>query len=340
MAEPLRVVQWATGNIGARSLRGVIEHPGMELVGVWVSSDAKAGADAGSLCGLADTGVLATTERDLILDLQPDCVLHMPRLFDADELCTLLSSGANVVTARGELIRPASTPELAARVQAACFSGGTSLHGTGSSPGFITEAVPAVLASLQRRLDGLLIEEFADLSGRPSPDLLFNIMGFGRPLDEVDSSPRNEHLRQSFGPSLELVADAMGIPLDEVVADGELAATTDDVEIAAGTVAKGTVGAQRTTISGLRDGEPVLRFRATWFCTQETEPRWDVLPTGWRVTVEGDSPLVTDIRLTAGLDDMAGYTANRCVNAVPYVVAAPPGIVSTVDLPQILPTLA
>jgi 4-hydroxy-tetrahydrodipicolinate reductase len=214
------------------------------------------------------------------------------------------------------------------------------LHGTGSSPGFITEAVPLVLASLQRRLDSLLIEEFADLAGRPSPDLLFNIMGFGRPLHEVDSSPRNEHLRQSFGPSLELIADAMGIPLDEVVADGELAATTSEVTIAAGTVAKGTVGAQRTTISGLRHGEPVLRFRATWFCTQETEPRWDVLPTGWRVTVEGDSPMVTDIRLTAGLDDMAGYTANRCVNAVPHVVAAPPGIVTTIDLPQIIPTLA
>jgi 4-hydroxy-tetrahydrodipicolinate reductase len=318
----------------------VIEHPALELVGVWVSSDAKAGMDAGDLCGLPPTGIIATTDPQELLDLSPDCILHMPRTFDADELCSMLASGANVVTARGELIRPASVPELAARVNEACLAGGTSLHGTGSSPGFITEAMPFVLASLQRRLDSLLIEEFADLSGRPSPDLLFNIMGFGRPLDEVDSSPRNEHLRLSFGPSLELIADAMGIPLDEVVADGELAATTQATTIAAGTLDEGTVGAQRTTISGLRNGEAVLKFRATWFCTQDTDPRWDVLPTGWRVTVEGDSPMVTDIRLTAGLDDMAGYTANRCVNAVPHVVAAPPGIVTTVDLPQIIPTLS
>ena len=48
-----RVVQWATGNIGARSLRGVIEHPDLDLVGVYVYSDAKAGVDAGELCGLA-----------------------------------------------------------------------------------------------------------------------------------------------------------------------------------------------------------------------------------------------------------------------------------------------
>lgn len=336
---PLRVVQWATGNIGARSLRGVIQHPNMELVGVWVSSDAKAGKDAGELCGLPPTGVLATTDRDELLALGADAIVHMPRAFDADELCALLASGANVVTGRGELIRPASAPELAARVTEACVAGGSSLHGTGSSPGFITEAVPFVLASLQRRLDGLLIDEFADLSQRPSPDLLFNIMGFGRPLDEVDASPRNEHLRQSFGPSLELLADAMGLSLDEVVAEGEYAATTDDVTIAAGTVAKGTVGGMRTTISGLRNGEPLLRFRATWFCTTQTEPAWDVLPTGWRVTIEGDSPMKVDLQLTAGLDDMAGYTANRAVNAVPYVVAAPPGIVTTLDLPQIVPVL-
>jgi 4-hydroxy-tetrahydrodipicolinate reductase len=339
MGEPLRVVQWATGNIGARALRGIVEHPSMELVGVWVSSDAKAGRDAGDLCGLPPTGVLATTDRDELLALEPDAIVHLPRAFDADELCALLASGANVVTGRGELIRPASVPDLAARVNDACLVGGSSLHGTGSSPGFITEAVPFVLSSLQRRLDSLLIDEFADLSQRPSPDLLFNIMGFGRPLDEVDGSPRNEHLRQSFGPSLQLLGDAMGIPLDTVVAEGELAATTHRTEIAAGTLEAGTVGGMRTTISGLRDGEPLISFRATWFCATETEPRWDVLPTGWRVTIEGDSPMKVDLQLTAGLDDMAGYTANRVVNAVPYVVAAAPGIVTTLDLPQIVPTL-
>ena len=57
----LRVVQWATGNIGSRSLRHIIEHPGLTLAGVYVTSAAKAGQDAGELCGLPPTGVAATT---------------------------------------------------------------------------------------------------------------------------------------------------------------------------------------------------------------------------------------------------------------------------------------
>ena len=340
MSTPLRVVQWATGNIGTWSLREVIRHPDLELAGVWVHSDDKVGQDAGALCGLDPVGVTATNDLDEVLALGADCVLYMPRQLTVDEVTAILASGTDVVTTRGELQRPASmAPDLLAPLEAAWTAGGTSIHGTGSSPGFITEAVPLVLASIQRRLDGLLIEEFADMSQRPSPDLMFAIMGFGRPPAEVHDG-RLEHLKASFGPSLALVADALSVPLDEVTVDGDLATTPQTIEIAAGTVEAGTVAGMRTTVTGMRGGSPLLRFRATWFCSTELEPAWDLRTTGWRVTVEGDSPLDIEIAMPGPLDQMAGYTANRAVNAVPYVCAAPPGIVTTVDLPQIVPTLA
>src|SRR6516162_930804 len=95
---PYRVVQWATGNIGLRSLRCVIEHPDLELVGLYVYSDAKAGRDAGELCGLAPVGVVATRDVDDILALQPDCVLYMADRADIDVLCRLLEGGTNVVS--------------------------------------------------------------------------------------------------------------------------------------------------------------------------------------------------------------------------------------------------
>ena len=44
-------------------------------------------------------------------------------------------------------------PAMRERVEAACRKGGSSIHCTGSSPGFITEALPLVLTTLQRRLD-------------------------------------------------------------------------------------------------------------------------------------------------------------------------------------------
>ena len=177
-----RVVQWATGNIGTRSLRGVIEHPSLELVGVYVYDGAKEGVDAGTLCGVTPTGVTATRDIDEIIGLGADCVLYMPRALDAGEVCRLLESGANVVTTRGELHHPASMdPDLRAAVEGACGRGSSSIHSTGSSPGFITEAVPFVLTSIERHLETLAIEEYADLSRRNSQELLFDIMGFGRP---------------------------------------------------------------------------------------------------------------------------------------------------------------
>jgi 2,4-diaminopentanoate dehydrogenase len=338
-----RVVQWATGNIGTRALRSVIEHPTLDLAGVWVHAPDKAGRDAGDLCGLDATGVAATNDIEDVVALGADCVLYMPRALDADEVCRLLASGANVVTTRGEFHHPASMdPALHQRVEAACAAGGTSIHSTGSSPGFISEAVPLVLTSIQRRLDQLTIDEFADLSRRPSPDLLFNIMGFGRAPAAFDEG-RLSHGRTSFGPSLRLVADTLGLPLDDIEASGEVALAARTVEIAAGTLEAGTVAAQRLTVAGMRDGRPLLRFRAHWYCTTELDPAWDLAATGWRVTVDGDAPLDVDLRLSVPIERMGdvspGYTAHRAVNAVPVVCAAAPGIRTTADLPQVVATL-
>ncbi len=340
---PLRVVQWATGNIGTRSLQGVLDHPGLELVGLWAHSADKAGRDAGDLCNRPATGVLATNDIDDVVALGADCVLYMPRSLDAGEVARLLASGSNVVATRGELHHPPTMdPVLREQLEAACASGGTSVHSTGSSPGFITEALPIVLTSIQRRLDGVLIEEHADLSPRNSPDLLFNIMGFGKPPAEIGEARLN-HGTWSFGPSLRALGDALGLPIDDVGAAGEVAVATRDLTIAAGTVPAGTVAGQRMEVTATHGGRPLLRFRSTWYCGADLEPAWDVKPTGWRVTVDGDAPLAVDLPFPFGLDEMAarspGYTANRAVNAVPAVCAAPPGIRTTAELPQVIARL-
>jgi len=340
---PYRVVQWATGNIGTRALRTVIEHPRLDLAGVYVYSADKAGHDAGELCGLPSTGVRATGDIDDILALGADCILYMPRACDFDEVCRLLAAGANIVTTRGEFHHPASLDAgVLARVEKACATGETSIYSTGSSPGFITEALPIVLASLQRRLDHLAIDEFADLSSRDSPDLLFGIMGFGRPPGAFGEA-RLSHARTSFGPSLCLIADAFGMPLDNLEATGAFATARRRVEIAAGTIDAGTVAAQRTSVCGFHAGRPVMRFTATWYCTPEVQPAWELRPTGWRVVVDGDAPLDVEIHFPVAPEQWAatspGLTAHRAVNAVAVVCAAAPGIRTTVDLPQVIAML-
>src|SRR3984957_2971131 len=317
----LRVVQWATGNIGGRSLKQIIEHPGLELAGVYVTSAAKAGRDAGDLCGLPPTGVTATSDAGEILALGADCVVYMPATTDLDQVCAILASGTNIVTTRGEFHHPGSMPPAdRERVERACAEGGTSIHSTGSSPGFISEAMPLVLTSIQRRLDLLAINEYADLSSRDSPDMLFNLMGFGHPAEEFPPA-RFSYGAYAFGPSLRLVAEAVGLPLDSVTSTGEVALTPEKLTIAAGTLDAGTVAGQRVIVTGSDAGRPVMPFPATWYCTEDLDPAWTVPGwDGWKIHVDGDPPVDVDIRFAIPEGRMGemtpGYTANRAVNAL------------------------
>ena len=342
----LRVAQWATGNIGSRSLRHVIEHPHLTLAGLYVTSPAKVGADAGALCGLPPTGVIATSDVDEILALDADCVIYMPAVCDLDQVCAILARGTNIVTTRGEFHHPASMSQAdRERVEQACAKGGTSIHSTGSSPGFITEALPLVLTSIQRRLDRVAIHEYADVSDRNSPDMLFNLMGFGHPVEEFPPE-RFGYAVDSFGPSMRLVAEAVGLPLDSVTSTGAVAVTPEKLTIAAGTLDAGTVAGLRLIVTGTHRGRPLMTFTASWCCSQVLDPAWSLRGegwNGWNVQIDGDAPLDVDIRFAIPEGQMGemtpGYTANRAVNAVPYVCAASPGIRTTVDLPQVIPAL-
>jgi hypothetical protein len=262
-----------------------------------------------------------------------------------DELSRLLEAGINVVTTRSEFARPESMEtSVRERIEAACQRGKSSIHSTGSSPGFITEAMPLLLSSLQRQLSCLHVHEFADVSSRNSPQLLFEIMGFGQTPRPEALVGRAQFLSQSFGPSLHLVADALGLPLDEIAAHSHVANARRDITIAAGTITRGTVAAQRTTISGMRKGAPLLVFSANWYCSTDVEPAWTLRETGWRIEVQGDTPLDIDIRSPVPAERWAevspNLTAHRPVNAIAYVCAAAPGIRTTLDLPQIVADLS
>jgi 4-hydroxy-tetrahydrodipicolinate reductase len=339
-----RVVQWATGNVGLRSLQAIIEHPDLELVGLYVYSDAKAGKDAGELCGLSPVGVAATRDIDQILALHPDCVVYMGDRVDADAIVRLLESGANVVSTRSEFHRPASLDsEMRTRLEDACARGNSTLFSTGSSPGFITEALPFALLSMQRRLDRLVIEEFADMSSRNSPEMIFDLMGFGRDPSHFDPRGVEAHGGASFAGSLGVVADALSLPLDDVVATGQVAVARNATDIAAGRIEAGTIAAQRLEVTGMHAGRPLLSFSANWYLTPEVDPAWDLRATGWHVLVEGDTPLDVDIHFPVPPEQWAatspGLTAHRPVNAIPYVCAAAPGIRTSPELPQIIPVL-
>lgn len=340
---PYRVIQWATGVTGSRSLRAIIEHPMMELVGLWVHSPEKVGRDAGELCGLDPVGVRAFGSLDEILAIEADCVVYMPQGFFPDEVCRILASGKNVATSRFETNNPPTMDqETRKRIEAACLEGGTSIYGTGSSPGFITEALPITLLSVQRRLDSLIIDEFADMREYDSPDTIFRLLGYGQPPESFDAK-RMGDVKEGFGHSLQLLAEAVGVRFDEVKTFAEVATSPERIELRGGVIERGTIAALRATIAGLVDGKPLMQFRANWYCSKNVQPAWDLRDIGWRVQILGDAPMDIAITNPVPRELLSLVTPNktpfRVVNSVPMVCDAAPGIRTTLDLPQVVPFL-
>jgi 4-hydroxy-tetrahydrodipicolinate reductase len=353
-----RVVQWATGNTGQRALREVIRHPSLELVGVRVYDPAKDGVDAGDLCGEPATGVVATTDPAAVTALGADCCVYMPRATGSgatragltqqellDDVVALLSAGTNVVTTCTDLFARGLRlgDDGRARVEAACAAGGTSIWASGSDPGFMTEALPFALLSVQRRVDRIEIEEFGDLSRRPSPHMVMEQMRFGKPLDEFDPDRRKNHLFGEYQPPLTVLAEAAGFAVDEWTAEGGVAAAKEDTQIVAGLIAAGTAAAQRIVIVGRAGGDEVVRFTQYGYVSRDVVPDWGLRPTGWHIRIHGDAPFDVDMPFPVPLDELAAhvpaYNANGPVNAIPYVCAAPPGLLTTADLPPILPSV-
>lgn len=342
--KPLRVAQWATGTVGAAAMRAVIDHPEMTLVGAKVYSEAKDGADIGTLCGRPPLGIRATRSRDEIIALKPDCVLYMPESTILDDVCALLEAGINISTTRAEFFfADRMDPAVRERVAAACTAGNSSIHASGSSPGFITEALPIAVLSLSRRLDLLVIDEFANCIDGCSEEMLLGIMGFGE-TPEVFAKRQHEDRDEVFKHSLAALAAGLNIDLeDEFDFETEVAVAKEATKLHTTVIASGSVAGQRVTVTGKRNGKPVMRFRSNWFVTTNLEPRWDVLPDGWRVNIYGDTPVQLDISFPMPDAErkatLPNLTAHRPVNSIPYICAAKSGLLTTAELPQVVPNL-
>ncbi len=330
-----RVAQWGTGHTGMHSLRTVIEHPDYDLVAARVYTDAKVGRDAGELCGLAPVGVATTTSLNEVLAAGPDCVLYMPLLHhhSIDDMARILASGSNIVTTvTGFVHPPTMDPEIRKTLESACEKGNTSIYGTGSCPGFITEVVPLALLAIQRKLDRLSIRQFADLSTRKSPEFLSEIFGIDPATADLDDGARRSELAD--GAALRQVADSLNVPIDDMTATSEYAVATEDVEIAVMTIKEGTIGAWRQQVVGYHEGRPLLEYSRTKYVVKQLSPDWQVKDTSWHLSVQGDCPMEVD--LAWATQDYGvfspGINSNVPVNAVAAVCDARPGFLTTAEL--------
>lgn len=343
-----RVIQWSTGNVGVQALHGIITHPDLELVGLWVHSTAKGGRDAGELCGLPPTGVKATTDAEALLALDADCVCYTAtgdlRPWEAvGDLVRILASGKNVVSSSlVQLLHPkTSDPAMVAKLEEACVAGGSTMFTSGIDPGFANDLLPIVLSGVCERIDTVRIKEILNYATYMQPEVLFETMGFGKPLDHTPLLLFPGALSYAWGGAIQMIAEALGVKVDEVRERYEKAALDRDVEIELGRIEAGTMAGLRFEVVGVVDGREAIVVEHVTRLHDDAGPEW---PKGhgqgfYRIELAGSPSINLDVEFVGedGDHNTGGVlvTAMRLVNAIPAVCASTPGLVSSLDLPLV-----
>ena len=342
---PYRVVQWTTGNVGKSSVHAIVANTTLELVGCYAWSPEKVGRDVGELCGIAPLGVAATDDVDALLALKPDCVVYNPMWHDTDELVRILSAGVNVVSTAA-FVTGHNLGEGRERIAEACRRGGSTMFGTGVSPGF-AELLAIVSATICDRVDKITVNEAADTTFYDSPATEIPV-GFGKPIDSPDLQAMTAEGTAVFGEAVRLIADALGIELDDVRCEAEYAQTTADLDLGSWSIAAGCVAGVSASWKGSVGNRVVVELNVLWRKGQTLDPDWKIEQDGWVIQIDG-RPTVTlnvgflpppDFEAETIADFMVlGHimTAAPPLNAIPAVVAAAPGIATYNDLALVLP---
>jgi hypothetical protein len=352
---PVRTVVWSTGGVGTIAIDAIRRRPDMELVGVWVHSPEKVGKDAGELTGGEPIGVTATNDADALIALAPDCVVYAASSPDRDGVAVpdykrLLEAGINVVTTTStSLIYPPSyfAPNWRDELEAAAKAGNASLYASGIFPGFASDQLALLMTTQSKKITTITATEVALNDHYPVADVMMNGMGFGRPLDFEPMLKTPGFIEMAWKAPICLMAEGLGVELEEIRGTLDRELTARDIDVAFGTIKAGTCGAVRTRAAGVVNTREAIVIEHIIRMSRDVAPNWPTskFDATYRVDIEGDPDIHCELTLGDAEGHGAGHaamasTAMRVVNAIPFVVEAAPGLLSSLDIPTSLPRYA
>lgn len=347
----IRVAHIGTGNVGRLALISLIGNPQYELTAVGVSTPEKVGKDAGELAGLdAVTGITAVGDIDAVLATRPDCVVYCAmgdtRTPDAIKDCQkILEAGVDIVGSAPVILQypwHMLPDKYIDRVQTSAQHGDSSIFITGVDPGFANDLIPFALASTCTRIEQVRCMEIADYATYDGAIVMFDVMGFGKPLDELPILFQPGILSFTWGTTIRQLAAGLGIEVDEITENFELEPAPEAFDVAVGRIEKGTVAAMRFEIHGKVNGHSAIVIEHVTRLRDDLRPDW-ARPAqeggSYRVEIVGEPNYTVDICPTSTQGDhnhaAIVAAAGRIVNAIPAVVDAPAGIRTTADLPLV-----
>jgi hypothetical protein len=337
-----RVIQWATGQLGAEAVAGIIGHPELELVGAWVHTADKAGRDIGELCGLRPLGLVATTDRHSLLATPADCVCYMGGrswtenpMATVDDLAGILRTGKNVVnTTWPALVYPqALGDEVFERLHTACLEGGSTLYTSGIDPGYGCLGLALTALNVTREVRSVRTYEILNYASWDHPEMI-TLFGFGQPDEDKCLLFAPGYTKAIFGSSLTLLARALGLELDDVVEGHSVIYADEPFDVASIHIPAGTISGARFEVKGMVDGRERVAVEHVTKLRDEDFP--DVPFAGYRAEVDGEPHIRLDMALSSLQGDPAHAAYVACamavVNAIPQVCRGEPGILSHLDL--------
>jgi 4-hydroxy-tetrahydrodipicolinate reductase len=345
----IRVFQVATGNVGSEMIKRLGPHPDLELIGVHCYSPDKVGHDVGELAGIDPVGITATGTVQEIIAARPDVVTFHGMFPDEDLYVTVLEAGIDIVTTADWITgyhRDTNHPHHSGRpvsevLAAACERGGSTFYGTGMNPG-LNQILGVVCSADVADIENVTTIESVDVSCHHSAGT-WREVGYGRPVDDPDLPAMLEKYTAVFADSVYMMADCFGLELDEVTFSYELGACTKDVDLGWYQLPKGSLGGSYVKYQGLIDGVSRVETHLEWQMTPHTDPCWEIK--GCYITqIKGDPQIYNKHMIFPphGMDlsDPAQFasigmtvTGMPALHAIRSVVAAPPGLVTSADLP-------
>jgi len=322
----IRAIQYGVGPIGASIVKLLREKDTVDIVGAIDSDPAKIGRDLADVVGASDGpwGIKVSGDSKGVLDQSADIVMHttsssLPKVID--QLLACLDVGSCVVSTCEELSYPYRTyPELAAKLDKAAKESGVALVGTGVNPGFVMDKLVVTLAAVSQRIDHVKALRIVDASKRREP--LQRKIGAGMSVEEFHSKVKEGIIKHVGLPeSVALVADSLGLRVDEITESIEPKVATERVQTEFLAVEPGQVAGVHQIARGLSEGNELIYMELQMYVGAK-DPADTIELTG--------HPDISLVIPGGSHGDIA--TASVAVNSIPAILEAQSGLRTSRDL--------
>ncbi|OQY34934.1 MAG: NADP-binding protein [Spirochaetaceae bacterium 4572_59] len=333
--ENIKVIIWGFGAMGSGIAGMLLKKKGVEITGVCDNHPDRVGKSMYQLCGVEqmtrpDITVKADIEA-VLQDISADIALLATDSFTAKafpKIQFLLEHKLNVISTAEEMAYPkASEPELAEKLNKIALKNGVSLLGTGINPGLIMDLLVIALSGACMDVESIEAERINSLS--PFGPAVMEEQGVGLTPAEFAKGVKNGTLagHVGFNESVGMITDAIGWKLSEPVRQSmepiisSVYRKTKYVEVQAGNIA-----GCRMKGSAFVHGEEKVRM----IHPQQVEPQLEGCETGDYIRIKGcpDISMAIQPEIPGGIGTIA-----MCVNMIPHVINARPGLKTMIDLP-------